>query len=139
MEEALSGLCREIVGVDISSRMIEVASRRCAGLNNVRLLKIDGYDLSQFNTESFDVILAIDVLPGFTFYSSFVRQLLTRLSGILRRNGDLVILNYSSRADVANDQAEVGALADRLGLRCVQNGTRNIDQWDGATFHLKKP
>ena len=62
-EEWLAGRIRvrEMVGVDLSIRMIELARKRCAGIENVGFLVAD-IDLLPFPDRHFDVCVVIDAL-----------------------------------------------------------------------------
>jgi SAM-dependent methyltransferase len=52
---------REMVGVDLSIRMIELARKRCTGIENVRFLVAD-IDILPFPNRHFDVCVVIDAL-----------------------------------------------------------------------------
>lgn len=49
-------LCKEWIGTDVSARMIGHMRRRLAGLNNVRLVETNGYDLAAIPSESIDLV-----------------------------------------------------------------------------------
>ena len=139
-QQALAGRVAGITGIDIAPRMIEVATRRCAGLPNVTLLETSGRDLSPFAAGSFDAVLAIDAMPyvhraGMALVATHFKE----VARVLRGGGDFVILNLSYRGDLEVDRRDVQRLADAVGLSVLRNGATDLRLWDGATFHLRKP
>lgn len=137
--QALSGEVAQIVGIDISPGMIAVARERCGGLMNVRLLETSGHDLSQFESRSFDLLLAVDVMPYLRRAgSSLVATHLEEAARVLGPGGDFVIFNLSYRQDVEIDRQELRELAARTGFLVLRNGQAQLSSWDGLTFHLRK-
>jgi hypothetical protein len=57
---------------------------------------------------------------------------------VLRAGGDFVILNLSYRGDLELDRQDAHQLAAAAGFAILRNGTRDLELWDGATFHLRK-
>jgi len=135
----LAPLVMEVHGIDVSSRMIEAALRRCAPLSNVRLTKGSGRDLREFNDSSFDAAIAVDTFPyihqsGSDLVAAFFRE----SARVLRPDGDLVILNFSYRGDDAADAQEVLQLANECGFDVIVKGDRPFAMWDALAFHLRK-
>jgi SAM-dependent methyltransferase len=135
----LAPLVMEVHGIDVSSRMIEAALRRCAPLSNVRLTKGSGRDLREFNDSSFDAAIAVDTFPyihqsGSDLVVAFFRE----SARVLRPDGDLVILNFSYRGDDAADAQEVLQLANECGFDVIVKGDRPFAMWDALAFHLRK-
>jgi len=129
----------EVHGIDVSSRMIEAALRRCAPLSNVRLTKGSGRDLREFSDSSFDAAIAVDTFPyihqsGADLVASFFRE----SARVLRGGGDLIILNFSYRGDDAADAEEVLRLANECGFDVIVMGDRPFTMWDALAFHLRK-
>jgi cyclopropane fatty-acyl-phospholipid synthase-like methyltransferase len=58
---ALAPVCRRWIGCDVSRNMLRYARRRLAGVTNVELIEISGYDLSPVPDESVDVVYCIVV------------------------------------------------------------------------------
>lgn len=130
---------QEVHGIDVSSRMIEAALRRCAPLSNVRLTKGSGRDLREFSDSSFDAAIAVDTFPyihqsGADLVAAFFRE----SARVLRAGGDLVILNFSYRGDDAADAEEVLKLANECGFDVIVKGDRPFVMWDALAFHLRK-
>jgi len=138
-ERALAGCVAAITGIDIAPQMIETARQRCAGLPTVRLIETSGRDLSPFASGSFDTVLAIDAMPY--LYRAGMALVVTHfaeVARVLRAGGDFVILNLSYRGDLKLDRQDAHQLAAAAGFAILRNGTRDLELWDGATFHLRK-
>ena len=130
---------REVQGIDVSTRMIEVAMRRCAGLGNVTLTRASGRDLRDFGDESFDTAIAVDTFPYIRQSGmSLVEALFAEAARVLRPAGDLLILNYSYRDDIPADIEEISKLAAGNNFDVIVNGERPFVMWDAAAFHLRK-
>jgi ubiquinone/menaquinone biosynthesis C-methylase UbiE len=130
---------KEVHGIDVSGRMIETALRRCAALSNVRLMKSSGRDLREFADESVDAAIAVDTFPylnqsGRALVSTFFAE----SARVLRKGGDLVILNYSYTGDDATNAQDVAALASQHGFDVIVNGEHPFSIWDGSAYHLRK-
>ena len=139
LQQALAGRMAGITGIDIAPRMIEVATRRCAGLPNVTLLETSGRDLSPFAAGSFDAVLAIDAMPYlYRAGTALVVTHFAEVARVLRADGDFLILNLSYRGDLELDRQDAHQLAAAAGFAILRNGTRDLELWDGATFHLRK-
>lgn len=139
MEVALAPRLRAIHGIDVSPRMIEAASRRCAGLDNVRLSLSSGLDLADHGPSAFDLVLAVDSFPyvvqaGAALARSYFRD----VARVLVRGGDFVILNFAYGRSLAEDRAEVRALADESELSVVVDGESPFTLWNARVFVLVK-
>ncbi len=129
---------QQVHGTDVSSKMIDVAGRRCALLGNVTLTKGSGRDLSQYTDASIDAAIAVDTFPylnqsGAELVAAYFRE----VRRVLRPDGDLVILNYSYSGDDMADAADVRRLAREHGFVVMVCGTRPFSLWDGSAFHLR--
>jgi SAM-dependent methyltransferase len=138
-EVALHKRVHRIVGIDISTRMIELARGRCAGMANVEICHSSGSDLAEHASGCFDVVLAIDSMPyvvsaGDDLTNSHFRE----FARVLRSSGDLVILNYSYRGDLQLDYADVGRHCVAAGFEAIRCGEQPFRQWDGRVFQLRK-
>ena len=129
---------KEVHGIDVSSKMIDAAARRCAPLRNVRLTKGSGRDLRDFADASIDAALAVDTFPYLhQSGAALVATHFAEAKRVLRPGGDLVILNYSYRGDDHADIAEVRRLAEENGFEVIVCGERPFGVWDGLAFHLR--
>jgi SAM-dependent methyltransferase len=136
---ALAASVSHVTGVDISARMIGLAAERCAGLNNVRLMKTTGHHLGFCPTASLDLIYAVDSVPYIVQSGSeTVGRHFHEAARVLKPNGLFLILNYSYRGDRQRDIAEVCTLAEIAGLDLVREARGDFSLWDGATFLLRR-
>ena len=129
-----------VVGIDVSPRMIEAATRRTAGLQGVRVALSGGRDLAGFDDASFGLVLAVDSYPyivqaGMALASSMMAE----IARVLEPGGAFVLLSFSYRGDDDADRADVAALARATGLEVVAGGTRPFSLWDGLAFLLRRP
>ena len=104
------------------------------------LRQTSGRDLAAFAAADFDLVLAVDSLPyvhraGMALLEAHFRE----AGRVLRPGGDLVVLNLTYRGDLARDREDARRLAAQAGLEVLRNGSRDLELWDGATFHLYKP
>jgi SAM-dependent methyltransferase len=130
---------KQVFGIDVSAKMIDAARRRCAALENVKLMKGSGRDLESYADAAFDSAVAVDMFPYLVQSgAALVHAHFGELQRVLRPGGDLVILNYSYRGDDAADIADVRNLADANGFELVVAGERPFNIWDGLAFHLRK-
>ena len=129
----------KVYGIDVSTKMIDAALRRCAPLSNVSLKKGNGRDLNDFPDESIDTAIAVDTFP-YIYQSGgdLVSIHFAESARVLKRGGDLVILNYSYRDDEKADIADVKRLAAEYGFDVIVAGDRPFSLWDGLAFHLRK-
>ena len=130
---------KEVHGIDVSGRMIETALRRCAALSNVRLMKSSGRDLREFADESVDAAIAVDTFPYLNQSGrALVSTYFAESARVLRKGGDLVILNYSYMGDDVTNAQKVAALATQHGFDVIVNGEHPFNIWDGSAYHLRK-
>ncbi|WP_292516203.1 class I SAM-dependent methyltransferase [Mesorhizobium sp.] len=134
-ESALSDAAHRIVGIDISSKMISVARRRCAGLRNVELRPTSGFDLADFSDASFDCVLAVDSFP-YLVLAGLAERHFTEIARVLKTSGMAALLNYSYRGSPALDRADVHRLAEAHGMQVVVDGEKPFRLWDGNAFLL---
>ncbi|MBZ9794386.1 class I SAM-dependent methyltransferase [Mesorhizobium sp. ES1-4] len=134
-EGALSNSFNRVVGIDISSRMISIASERCAALSNVEVRQTSGLDLTEFDDRSFDCVLAVDCFP-YLVLAGMAERHFEEIARVLRRPGWLALLNYSYRGSLFLDRADISRLAEAHQLRVVVNGENPFRSWDGDAFLL---
>jgi SAM-dependent methyltransferase len=97
-----------VLGVDLSSPMLEYARRRAAdvGLGNVRFERADA-QIHPFDAESFDVAISS---AGATFFGDLVAGF-TNIARALRPGGRLALLTWQSREQNEWLREFTGALA----------------------------
>ena len=136
---ALAPEVRAATGIDVSAQMVRAAQRKCASLPNVTVIKGDGKGLSGLADETFDVAIAVDSFPylrqsGLALVERFVAE----SARVLRRDGALVILNYSYSGNEVQDNREVSDLARQNGFELMEAGTRPFRIWDGVVFRMSR-
>ena len=137
--EALAGEVGSVVGVDISGEMIAAARRRCAAFPNLNFVKSSGRDLGPFADSSFDLVLAVDTFPYLVQSGMcLVETHMAEAARVLRAGGDLLILNFSYRADPEQDRADIHRLSGAFGFDVLRDGIATFALWDGLAFHLVK-
>lgn len=139
LECVLSGTCREIVGIDISRSMVDIARRRCFGLAGTEIRLVSGFGLQEFDDASFDLVIAVDTMPYIVSAGGdLVGSHFADAARVLRPAGNLLVLNYSYRGSPEADRSDVRLHAETCRLEIVQEGCRPFRQWDGTVFHLRK-
>lgn len=139
LEAALSPLSAAVIGIDVSPGMIAQARTRCAGFTNVRLLLGSGHDLAGVADGSIDLVLLVDTFPYLLLSEGeLAGRYLAEIARVLRVGGDVVILNYSYRDDVASDRMDLARLAEPRGLSLAGMVARPCASWDAPAFHLIK-
>jgi SAM-dependent methyltransferase len=139
MQAALAPLVAEIHGIDISSKMIEAARRRCTGMPNVSFSVSSGRDLEEFPDESFDLVLAVDSFPYIHQAGpQLVEVHFQEAARVLVPRGEFVILHFSYRDDIGADRLEVSKLCRAAGFSVVMNGAQPFKLWDGVAYRMRK-
>ncbi|ACA16167.1 Methyltransferase type 11 [Methylobacterium sp. 4-46] len=134
---ALAPRVAAVTGLDIAPAMIAAARERCAGLANVALHLGSGRDLAPVPTGGADLVLAVDSFP-YLVQAGLAADHVREAARVLRPGGDLVVLNYSYRGDLARDRREAAALAASHGFRLIRAGTAPFTTWDGRAFQLRR-
>jgi SAM-dependent methyltransferase len=136
---ALAPEVRSATGIDVSAEMVKAARRRCALYSNVTVMKGDGRGLGELADAAFDVAVAVDSFPYLRQSGySLVERFFAESARVLKRGGELVILNYSYSEDEDADEKEVCTLAAENGLEVILAGARPFELWDGVAFRMIK-
>lgn len=87
----LAGLCREVVGIDLSTAAIEraIAHAAAAHVSNARFFRLDASSLTPFPDASFDKVAAIDFTEHVD--DEALVRVLREVRRVLRGNGRLAI------------------------------------------------
>jgi len=137
---ALAPQVRSATGIDVSAEMVKAARRRCAAYSNVKAIKSDGRGLGDFETENFDVVIAVDSFPYLRQSGyALVERFFAESTRVLKPGGQFLILNYSDSGDDNADASEVRTLAAANGLEVRLAGVRRFSLWDGVAFRMIKP
>lgn len=94
---AIAPVCRQWIGCDVSTNMVEHTRRRLASLSNVRVEKINGYDLSNIPDASVDVVYSTIVFMHLDEWDRFayVREGMR----ILKPGGRMLVDNFDATSD----------------------------------------
>ena len=134
---AIAPLAAEVIGIDLSARMIAEARRRTAGVSNVRFEVGNGADLAGFGDGSFDLVLAVDSFPYLVRAGGDVLRAQTaEIARVLRVGGELIVFNWSYRGDLVADTNDARILGEASGLRLVRAGEQPFSIWNGAGFQF---
>lgn len=133
---ALASRCRSVFGLDVSPGMVAEARRRHADQPHLRFEVTAGQNLAFLDTESFDLILAIDSFP-YLVQAGIVPAHLADAARILRPNGALVVLNLSYETDEW-DEAQAPIWAANAGLTLVGSDRQPFRLWDGSAFVFRR-
>jgi arsenite methyltransferase len=104
----------QITGVDFSQDMLNMASQRCQGLENVHLQQ-GSVELLDFEADNFDAVSCTQTL----LYVTQVDTAIDEMQRVLKPGGRIAILETDWRGAVINNQNE--ALTRRI-----------MDAWDAA-------
>jgi SAM-dependent methyltransferase len=132
---AVSPLVARVLGVDVSSRMVDVARAAVAKCANAAIIRTES--LAALRGDRFDVVLAIDSMP-YVVESGSADQAWADAAALLDPGGVFLVMNYSYRCDVARDQQDVTRFAARHRFEVLRNGTRDLSYWDGRAFLMRK-
>jgi SAM-dependent methyltransferase len=137
--EACAARCASTVGVDVSPRMVELASARVRHIPNAAAQLGNGGDLAAFATASVDVVLAADSWPHVVMLGADTMIGLAReVARVLVPGGEFVVLNFSYREGEGRDLADVRRLVSLLPFEIVEQALRPFRLWDAVTWRLRR-
>ena len=129
----LSSRVRSVVGTDVSSGMISAARRRLEGYSNTSVRLTTGQNLSEFVSESMDLVYSVDTFPYLVLSGqALVERHFQEVRRVLRRGGDFVLFNYAYERSRANANSEVLALAHRAQLQVIRADESPFRIWNGV-------
>lgn len=85
----MAGYCREAVGLDVSNRMLSLARKRTAGIDNVKLVRGEGAELSTLENDSFDFCYAIQMFHQIEREDTI--KYLVEIERVLKTDGSLYL------------------------------------------------
>ena len=125
-----------ITGLDVSSRMIDVA--RAEATENATWVVGSGRTLP-FEDAAFDVVLAIDSFPYVhQGGDDLVRELTREVCRVLAPSGRFSILNLAYGDDPARDAGILASIANDTGLAVARSG-RPSATWSVPGWVLTRP
>ena len=135
----LSSRVRSVVGTDVSSGMISAARRRLAGYSNTSVRLTTGQNLSEFVSESMDLVYSVDTFPYLVLSGqALVERHFQEVRRVLRRGGDFVLFNYAYERSRANANSEVLALAHRAQLQVIRADESPFRIWNGVGWLMRR-
>ena len=93
-----STTCREWIGCDVSANMLNHAKQRMAGLKNIRLVEVSGYDLTPIPDESVDMVYCTVVFMHLDEWDRY--HYVLEAKRVLRPKGRLFVDNFNLCSDV---------------------------------------
>lgn len=139
LEAALSTRLKDIHALDISENMVAAARRRCRSVPNATFSTCSGLDLASFDDAQYDLVLAVDTFPYLVQSGmALVNRHVAEAARVLRPLGELIVLNFSYRDDLAADRRDVAHLAQTHGLSVQVGGSSPLSLWDAVAFRLIK-
>lgn len=90
-----------VVGIDTSEAMLDIARRRCEGLDQIRIANGDAITIEE-KDDSFDAVACVQVL----LYVPSVKDAIAEIYRVLRPGGRLVIMETDWRGTVLNSSDE---------------------------------
>jgi ubiquinone/menaquinone biosynthesis C-methylase UbiE len=128
------------VGVDVSPGMLAAARRRAGHLAAAAFVRTAGRDLAMFADGAFDLVFAVDAFPYVVAGGpALADATLAEMRRAARPGGDVLVINWSYRGDLALDRADARAMAARHGLELCEAGAQPFAHWDGAVFRMRRP
>lgn len=134
--DRLASSVRIAIGTDISEGMARLARARCAGHDNVTVIRSAGRDLSALRDHAFNLVLAVDSFP-YLHSAGLIEPHFRDVARVLKLGGHFLLLNFSYSGDDAGDRAQVTRLAGANQFEVLRNGERPFQLWDGLAFHLR--
>ena len=130
---------RSVVGTDVSSGMISVATRRLEGFSNARVRLTTGQDLSEFDAGSMDLVYSVDTFPYLVLSGhALVERHFSEVRRVLRPGGDFVLFNYAYGRPRENANGEVLALAHGAQLQVVRADESPFRIWNGVGWLMRR-
>lgn len=135
----LSSRVRSVVGTDVSSGMISAARRRLEGYSNTSVRLTTGQNLSEFVSESMDLVYSVDTFPYLVLSGqALVERHFQEVRRVLRRGGDFVLFNYAYGRSRANANSEVLALAHHAQLQVIRADESPFRIWNGVGWLMRR-
>jgi SAM-dependent methyltransferase len=135
----LASHVRSVVGVDVSPGMISAATRRLKGLSNASVQLTTGQNLSEFGSESMDLVYSVDAFPYLMLSGqALVERHFREIRRVLRPGGDFVLFNYAYGRSREDANGEVLALAHGAELQVILADESPFRIWNGIGWLMRK-
>ena len=130
---------RSVVGTDVSPGMIAAAKRRLAGLSNARVQLTSGLDLTEFHTQSIDLVYSVDTFPYLVLSGhALVERHFSEIQRVLKSAGHFVLINYAYGRLREDVNTEVLALAKNAGLQLIRADESPFRIWNGISWLMQR-
>lgn len=135
----LSSRVRSVVGTDVSPGMISAATRRLEGLSNTSVRLTTGQNLSEFGSESMDLVYSVDAFPYLVLSGqALVERHFREVRRVLRKEGDFALFNYAYGRSREDANGEVLALAHGAELQVILADESPFRIWNGIGWLMRK-
>jgi len=135
----LSSRVRSVVGTDVSPGMVSAATRRLEGFSNTSVQLTTGKNLSEFGSESMDLVYSVDAFPYLVRSGqALVERHLREIRRVLRPGGDFVLFNYAYGRSREHANGEVLALAHGAELQVIRADESPFQMWNGIGWLMRK-
>lgn len=130
---------RSVVGTDVSSGMVCAATRRLKGFSNTSVRMTTGQDLSEFASESMDLVYSVDAFPYLVLSGhALVERHFSEIRRVLRPAGDFVLFNYAYGRPREDANGEVLALAHGAELAVLRADESPFRLWNGIGWLMRR-
>jgi cyclopropane fatty-acyl-phospholipid synthase-like methyltransferase len=135
----LASRVRSVVGTDVSSGMISAATRRLEGFSNTSVQLTTGQNLSEFGSESMDLVYSVDAFPYLVLSGqALVERHFREVRRVLRPGGDFVLFNYAYGRSREDANGEVLAFAHGAELQVILADESPFRIWNGIGWLMRK-
>ena len=130
---------RSVVGTDVSSGMVCAATRRLKGFSNTSVRMTTGQDLSEFASQSMDLVYSVDAFPYLVLSGhALVERHFSEIRRVLRPAGDFVLFNYAYGRPREDANGEVLALAHGAELAVLRADESPFRLWNGIGWLMRR-
>lgn len=130
---------RSVAGTDVSSGMVCAATRRLQGCSNASVRLTTGQDLSEFASESMDLVYSVDAFPYLVLSGhALVERHFSEIRRVLRPAGDFVLFNYAYGRPREDANSEVLALAHGAKLEVLRTDESPFQLWNGIGWLMRR-
>jgi ubiquinone/menaquinone biosynthesis C-methylase UbiE len=115
--------CRQLHCADILDEALEAAKTQLAGFNNISFDKINGYDLTGYQSESFDCVYSFTAFFHFDF--ELVVSYFAEIKRVLKPRG-IAIIEFKQWKDKRDVRQLLDKIEDQGGLEIYH---AELDKW----------